>query len=96
MIYKPADSILYCVNMHQVEEKLEKIKAMHTSNFVFWVFGKYLFGLGLGVLLPVYFSNPGWVIAGWMLIVFSVILMVPALITAFHKRGGFETKIKKK
>ena len=79
-----------------MEEKLEKVKAMHTSNFLFWVFGKSLFGLGLGILLPVYFSNPGWVIAGWMLIGFSLILMVPALITAFYKKSKMEMKPKDK
>ena len=82
--------------MHTIEEKLDKVKNMHTSNFVFWVAGKALFGLGLGILLPVYFSNAGWVIAGWMLIGFAIILMIPALIAAFHIKGKFEAKPKVK
>ena len=81
--------------MHCLEEKLDKIKAMHTSNFTFWIFGKFLFGLGLGILLPVYFWNTGWVIAGWMLIAFAIILQIPAFIAAFHKPGIPNVKKKK-
>ncbi|NIO22669.1 MAG: hypothetical protein GTN38_01410 [Candidatus Aenigmarchaeota archaeon] len=73
--------------MSMIEEKLEKIKAMHTSNFVFWILGKFLLGLGIGILLPVYFFAAGWMIAGWMLVVFAIILQIPAMIAAYHKRG---------
>ena len=74
--------------MTYFEEKLEKLKAMHTSNFIFWVFGKFLGGLGLGVLLATYFWNPlgYWTVAGWMFIAFAVILQIPAFINVFHKK----------
>ena len=73
--------------MCYLAEKQERIKSLHTSNFVFWVLGKFLLGLGVGILLPVYLPNPGWVIAGWMLIAFSLILQVPAFMAVFHKKG---------
>jgi len=79
--------------MHLFEEKLEKIKAMHTSNFIFWIFGKFLIGLGIGILLPVYIFNTGWVIAGWMLIIFAIIIQIPAFIAAHHeKRHTFQKR----
>ncbi|NIQ18348.1 MAG: hypothetical protein GTN37_04160 [Candidatus Aenigmarchaeota archaeon] len=79
--------------MTYFEEKLEKIKSMHTSNFIFWVFGKFLLGLGIGILLPVYFFNYGWGIAGWLIIAFAIILQIPAFITTFYKKKeGFKHK----
>lgn len=80
--------------MHYCEEKLGRVKSMHTSNFIFWVLGKFLFGLGVGILLPVYFFNPGWIIAGWMLIAFAIILMIPAAIAAYKPRSKVPTKLK--
>ena len=76
--------------MYFFEEKLEKIKSMHTSNFIFWVFGKFLFGLGIGILLATYYWNPlgYWIIAGWLVIVFAIIITIPAFITVFHKKSG--------
>ena len=62
-----------------LEEKLAKLKALHTSNFVFWVLAKFLCGMGIGILLPTYFFGYGWVIVGWMLIAFAVILSIPAM-----------------
>ena len=69
-----------------LEEKFEKIKTLHFSNFAFWVFGKFLIGLGIGILLPVYFQAAGWAIAGWMLIVFAIILQIPAITAVFGKK----------
>ncbi len=77
------------------EEKLGKIKSMCTSNFIFWVFGKFLFGLGIGILLPVYFVGFGWHIVGWLFIAFAIILQIPAFVTVFHKKGtAFQKKEK--
>lgn len=75
--------------MYFFEEKLEKVKAMHTSNFMFWVFGKFLLGLGIGILLATYFWNPlgYWIIAGWLVIAFAVILQIPAVVNVLHKKG---------
>lgn len=73
--------------MTYLEGKLEKIKSMHTSNFIFWIFGKFLFGLGIGILLPVYFGGFGWHIVGWLLIAFAIILQIPALMAVLPKKG---------
>ncbi|UCD07357.1 MAG: hypothetical protein JSW41_00020 [Candidatus Aenigmatarchaeota archaeon] len=80
--------------MRYCDEKLGKIKSMHTSNFIFWILGKFLLGLGVGILLPMYFFNFGWIIAGWMLIAFAIILMIPAMIAAYGKRSKVPTKLK--
>ena len=69
-----------------LEEKLEKLKALHTSNFLFWILSVFVFGLGIGILLPMYNYGSGWIIIGWMLIVFAIILSLPAKIAMFHKK----------
>lgn len=81
--------------MSYCEEKLGKIKSMCTSNFIFWVFGKFLLGLGVGILLPVYLVGFGWHIVGWLLIAFAIILQIPACVTVFMKKGtAFQKKEK--
>ena len=84
--------------MDHCNEKLSRIKSMHTSNFIFWVLGKFLIGLGLGILLATYFwtSIGYWVVAGWLLIVFAVILMIPAMMAACGKKGKAPPKPKMK
>lgn len=80
--------------MHYCEEKLERIKSMHISNFIFWILAKFLFGLGVGILLPVYFFAYGWIIVGWMLIVFAIILAIPALVAVHKRKGKLPPKLK--
>ena len=78
------------------EEKISKIKSMHTSNFIFWITGKFLLGLGIGILLPTYFYAFGWSIAGWMLIAFALVLMLPAAIAVYGRRGKIKIRNKMK
>jgi len=84
--------------MHHYDEKLSRIKSMHTSNFIFWVLGKFLIGLGVGILLATYFWTPigYWIIAGWLLIVFAIILMIPAMTAVCVKKGKAPPKLKMK
>lgn len=76
--------------MHSLEEKLERIKSLHFSNFVFWIFGKFLLGLGIGILLPVYFIGFGWHIVGWLFIAFAIIIQLPAIFSVFYKKGQMQ------
>jgi len=78
-----------------LEEKFEKIKTLHLSNFIFWILGKFLIGLGIGILLVAYYPASGWVIAGWMLIVFAIILQIPAIISVFGRKAKAQAKGKK-
>jgi uncharacterized membrane protein len=78
-----------------MEEKIERIKTLHQSNFIFWILGKFLIGLGIGILLAAYMPSAGWVIAGWMLIVFAIILMVPAMTVTFGKKPKIPAKGKR-
>lgn len=66
-----------------------KVRAMHQTNFIFWVFGKFLGGLGLGILLATYFWDPlnYWLVAGWIILAFAVILQIPALSAVFGKKA---------
>jgi uncharacterized membrane protein len=78
-----------------LEDKIERIKSLHLSNFIFWVLGKFLIGLGIGILLAAYFPAYGWIIAGWMLIVFAIILQIPAITATFGKKPKVPVKGKK-
>jgi hypothetical protein len=78
--------------VYYLEEKLEKVKSLHVSNFIFWVFGKFLLGLGIGILLPVYFVGFGWHIVGWLLIAFAIIIQLPAIFTVFYQKGPTKMK----
>ena len=69
-----------------IERAIYKIRNMSLSNFLFYVFGKFLIGLGIGILLPLYYIQSGWVVAGWMFILFAVVLMVPAGFAVFYKK----------
>jgi len=77
------------------EEKIERIKTLQHSNFVFWILGKFLIGLGIGIVLVAYMPAPGWAIAGWMLIVFAIILQIPAITVTFGKKPKVPVKGKR-
>jgi hypothetical protein len=72
--------------MKYLDSWQDKVKSLHDSEFRFWVLAKFMGGLGIGMLLPVYVPNPAWAIAGWMLIAFAVILGLPAISAVASKR----------
>ena len=58
--------------------------------------GKFLIGLGIGIVLVAYMPAAGWAIAGWMLIIFAIILQIPAMTVAFGKKSKVPLKDKRK
>ncbi|OUJ18884.1 hypothetical protein AMET1_0535 [Methanonatronarchaeum thermophilum] len=42
------------------------------------IFAKFLFGVGLGALLASYFQALDWILWGWILIIVSLLLSIPA------------------
>jgi hypothetical protein len=66
-------------------EKFERIKSMGFKGFACWIFAKFLFGVGLGLLIARYFPYE-WILWGWGLIILSIIISLPALKAAFGKR----------
>ena len=70
------------------DDMMNKLRTMHTTNFIFWVFGKFLGGLGLGILLATYIWNPlnYWIVAGWIILAFAVITQLPAIFAVFSKK----------
>ena len=64
-----------------VKDKHKKIRSASTAILLTWVLAKFLFGVGLGVLLVVYvgsITTNQWLTAGWGLVALSVILGIAA------------------
>lgn len=66
-------------------KKFDRIKKAPMSTVAGWIFGKFFFGIGLGILLVAYFPNTAWIWAGWLFIVLSILVALPALKTVFGK-----------
>ena len=56
-----------------------------------WLLGKFLFGVGLGVLLAVYLPCDRWVWVGWAAIIASLLVSAPAAKAAWCKPKPTET-----
>lgn len=61
-------------------KKFEKFRRLPLLLMFTHVLGKFVFGVGLGVLLAFYLPKFNWQLWGWLLIVLSIIIAVPSLI----------------
>lgn len=68
-----------------VKNAFERIKKQSLSTVFCWVFAKFLFGVGLGLLLAEYLVGYNWTNIGWLLILISIIISIPALKAVFGK-----------
>ena len=64
----------------------EKFKEQSKEVIIAIVFAKFLFGVGLGVLLVSYLQGCDWKLFGWLLIVISLIIHIPAVYTTLIKK----------
>ncbi|MBA7535757.1 hypothetical protein ES705_28015 [subsurface metagenome] len=55
-------------------EKMEKFRRMPNPYFAMHITSKFLFGVGLGVLLAIWL--PAW--TGWIFIVASLLIAIPS------------------
>ena len=67
--------------MSWFSDKLEKFRQMSNSYLVLLVAAKFLFGVGLGLLLA--FWLPVWI--GWIFIIVSLIIAIPSTRFIFGK-----------
>ncbi len=56
-----------------------RYKQLPTGIMFLHIFGKFLAGLGLGILLVIYVNDVDWMTWGWVAIVASIIVQLPAL-----------------
>lgn len=56
-----------------------RYKQLPTGIMILHIFGKFLAGLGLGLLLGVYVTEVDWMTWGWVAIVASILVQLPAL-----------------
>ena len=66
-------------------KKLDKLRRASASTVIGWATGKFLVGLGIGVLLATYFTGSAWEIHGWWLIVLGIVVSIPACLAVFKK-----------
>ncbi len=65
--------------MNIIEKRVEILKEQSLIVFFTTVFAKFLFGVGLGILLTVYIQTNDWSLWGWSLVIVSLILSIPVM-----------------
>lgn len=73
----------------RIQKKMDKLYKGGPAVLFTWAAAKFLFGVGLGVLLATYFPDApkdGWEIWGWTLILFSLVVSIPALRAVFNNK----------
>lgn len=69
--------------MNIIEKRVEILKEQSLIVFFTTVFAKFLFGVGLGILLTVYIQTNNWSQWGWALVIVSLILSIPVMRSFF-------------
>lgn len=67
-------------------EMLEKFREQSIQVISITILAKFLFGVGLGALLANYFQGYNWGLYGWLLIIISLVLAIPAIYTLQIKK----------
>jgi len=72
-----------------MERKMDALHRGGPATMFSWALAKFLVGAGVGVLLASYFPNAprdGWEIWGWTLVLFAIIVCIPAWKAMFTKK----------
>lgn len=70
--------------MSWLDEKCEKFRKLPLWLFSMHIFAKFLFGVGLGLLLAYYFA-PDCACVGWLVVLASIILSIPGIVAISKK-----------
>jgi len=65
--------------MGWLNEKFEKFRRLPPRPMFTHVLSKFVFGVGVGVLLVFYLAKFNWRLFGWLLIVLSIIIAIPSV-----------------
>ena len=64
---------------------IEKWKKLPLKYMIFLIFGKFLAGVGLGVLLASYLQECNRVMYGWIIIIIAALTQIPAAYKCLKK-----------
>ena len=67
--------------MSWISDKVEKFRHVPNPNFTMHITAKFLFGVGLGLLLAIWL--PIW--TGWVFIIVALVLAIPSAIIVLKK-----------
>ncbi|MBU4535322.1 MAG: hypothetical protein KKF16_05775 [Euryarchaeota archaeon] len=65
---------------------IDKFKKQSSGVIFTITFAKFLFGIGLGVLLVAYLPVYNWEFYGWLIIILSVLLHIPGVYNLLIKK----------
>jgi len=68
-----------------MKKMIERFRKMPLPIMALHITSKFVFGLGLGALLTVYFANYDWWALGWLLIALSLIMAIPSVCKVLKK-----------
>jgi hypothetical protein len=64
---------------------VEKFRKLPLSILILHISGKFLFGVGLGLLLASYLQQYDWQLYGWVMIVIALITQIPGAYKCLKK-----------
>ena len=64
---------------------IEKWRKLPLPWMAFHIFGKFLFGIGIGALLASYLQEYDWGTYGWIIIVIALLTQIPAAYKCLKK-----------
>ena len=64
---------------------IEKFRTLPTSIMILHVTGKFLFGIGMGILLASYIYCYNWQSIGWIIIVVALLTGIPGAYKVLKK-----------
>ena len=70
--------------MKWIKEKYKKVSKLPFPLMFSLIFSKFLFGLGLGLILAGYFKFD-WKLIGWIAITLSFVVSIPATFKIYSK-----------
>ena len=70
--------------MSWISDEMGKFRGVPTPYFAMHITGKFLFGVGLGVLLATWL--PMW--TGWIFIIASLLIAIPSVRIILGKQNG--------
>jgi len=72
--------------MNKFNKKFRKFEKQSFPVMFSFIFSKFLFGIGLGVLFATYFQTHVWIFWGWLLIIISLLLHIPEMYNLLIKK----------
>ncbi len=66
--------------------KFEKFRKLPPRLMAMHVLSKFVFGVGLGILLVSFLPCCNWQLVGWLIIVISIIIAIPSVMIILKRK----------